>query len=266
MFTDVFTSYKANNSTFSPILVKQFGAFDGLMLSALLYWQCSQKLYNNDFFEYNSKDLQVQTGLQPNDQLLAIHDLAITGALETKPEGVPAKLYIKLNLNMLKDLFDVSEANATKINNIKQFKQLSNKPKASTKGKSKFQQFYSIATEKFSDKDLLDLLYKYLKEKIGAISKGQWEVCLKHLEEAGLQYAPQVRKAGMLLMVEKAIAGGWFDFYKVSDYELQQHTQTGYNQFGESVQNNRTTGDIDEWGKNCNFDLAVDENGNPIKF
>lgn len=266
MFTDVFTSYKATNSIFSPTLVKRFGALDGLMLSALLYWQCNQKLYTNDFFEYNAIDIQDQTGLHKNDQLIAIHNLMSANALETRPEGVPAKLYIKLNLNMLKDLFNISEVNTTTINNIKQFKQLGNKAKAPIKGKSKFQQFYAMATEKFSDKELLDLLYKYLKEKIGAISKGQWEVCLKHLEEAGLQYAPQVRKAGMLLMVEKAIAGGWFDFYKVSDYELQQHTQIGYNQFGEPIQNNKTNGDTDAWGKNCNFDLAVDENGNPIKF
>jgi hypothetical protein len=187
-------------------------------------------------------------------------------ALVTKYEGVPVQCYIKLNETLLLELFNVSTETAVKVTNIAQFKQLGSKTKANSKGKNKFQQFYKMASERFSDKDLLDLLYKYLQDKIGAISHSQWEICLKHLEEYGLQYPVTSRKIGMLLMVEKAIAGGWFDFYKISDYELQQHTNTGYNQFGEPIQNNKTTGDTDEWGKNCNFDLALDENGQPIKF
>ena len=265
MSNEVYSVFKTSGQLFSPQLIREFGAFDGLLLSALIQSQYSQKLYNDNYFEYDYTIVESQTGFTKDQQLLALNDLSDRHALTTKYEGVPVKCYIKLNDDLLSSIFGISSKDKLKIDNIKQFKKLATKPKSVTKGKNKFQQFYAMATEHFADKDLLELLYKYLQEKIGAISYNQWELCLKHLEEYGLQYSPANRKTGMTLMVEKAIAGGWFDFYKISDYELQQHTTIGYNQFGEpNVE--KLQGDVDEWGKNCNFDLAVDENGNPIKF
>ena len=266
MPNEIYSQFKLTSQIFNPLLIKHFGAFDGLFLGALLPSQYNQKLYNDNYFEYQSDLIEQQTGFTKQQQLTALNDLIEQKAVYTKYEGVPVQCYIKLNEDLLSSIFNISTEATVKVSNIAQFKQLGVKTKATSKGKNKFQQFYKMASERFADKDLLDLLYKYLQDKIGSISHAQWEICLKHLEEYGLQYPVASRKAGMLLMVEKAIAGGWFDFYKISDYELQQHTNTGYNQFGEPVQNNKSAGDTDEWGKNCNFDLALDENGQPIKF
>jgi hypothetical protein len=266
MLTEIYAKYKAESSAFSPVLIRHFGAFDGLFLCSLLYWQYSKKLYNDNYFEYFPKQIEQQTGFTKEQQLVALNDLLEYKAIDVKYEGVPVKSFIRLNEELLAKLFEVTKESQAKIDNINQFKKLGTKTKPTGKSKNKFQQFYSMATEKFSDKDLLDLLYKYLQDKIGALSHSQWELCLKHLEDAGIQYPPAIRKTGMLLMVEKAIAGGWFDFYKLTDYQLQQNQLSGFNQFGEPINNNKSAGDKDEWGKNCNFDLAVDENGNPLKF
>lgn len=263
---NLFSFYKCNTSTFSPILIKNFGAFDGIFLSALIQI-CNTSVLMDDYFEYIPQNITELTGFTSEQQLNAINDLVEHQVITIKYEGVPLRHYIKIEEDKLLPLYNVlsdnEKAKATNISNIAQFKRLSKSP---TKGKNKFQQMYKKATEKFSDKDLLDLLYKYLQERIGAISYNQWDMCLKHLSEYGMQYPPSLRKVGMLCMVEKAIGGGWFDFYKISDYELQQLSNSGFNQFGEPVNNNTTNGEVDEWGKNKNFDLALDENGNPIKF
>ena len=260
---ELFSLYKCNTSTFSPILIKHFGAFDGIFLSAIIQTNNSSTLFDG-YFEYIPQNISELTGFTSEQQLTAINDLVEHKVITLKYDGVPLRHYIKLEEDKILPLYsELRESNTANISNIAQFKRLS---KPSTKGKNKFQQMYKKATEKFSDKDLLELLYKYLQERIGSISYNQWDMCLKHLEEYGMQYPPSIRKTGMLLMVEKSIGGGWFDFYKISDYELQKLNISGFNQFGEPINNNRSTGDVDSWGKNKNFDLAVDENGNPIKF
>ena len=118
MLMDIYTKYKAELYSFSPRLIKQFGAVNGLFLSSLLYWQYSQKLYNDNYFCYCPEQLELQTGLDKEQQLLALNSLLDSNVIEIKYEGLPVNTYIRLNEATLLPVFEITQEQKTKIEQI----------------------------------------------------------------------------------------------------------------------------------------------------
>lgn len=84
--------------------IKLFGLYEAILLCELCgeynYWDNTDKL-SDGYFYSTIENIEEQTGLSRYQQQNAISKLKELGVIETKIKGVPAKRYIKINLEKL---------------------------------------------------------------------------------------------------------------------------------------------------------------------
>ena len=96
---------------YHPDFAKAIGSVQAaLFLSQLLY--CSDKENNNGWIYKTQKEFYEETGLSRREQETARKKLKELGILEEKYQGIPRKLYYKVNMDKLaKLMLDYYSAN-----------------------------------------------------------------------------------------------------------------------------------------------------------
>ena len=91
-------------------LMKKVGINESILLTELasehLYWESNKGLDDEDMFYSTVDNVEDNTTLNDYQQRKAIKKLEELNLIEVKVKGVPAKRFIRINLNKLEEIFD----------------------------------------------------------------------------------------------------------------------------------------------------------------
>ena len=118
-----------NFITVNKTLIKKLGVYEAILLgefaSEFSYWEEIEKLEDCYFFS-TVENIENNTGINAYHQREAVKRLCNLGLIETKKVGLPAKRYIKLNIDNIVKILDKDKINNTILSDLKNKDKTSN--------------------------------------------------------------------------------------------------------------------------------------------
>lgn len=213
----------------------------GDLASMYLYLQRENRLTEDGFFFYSVEAMQENTSLSDYQQRKALENLKKLNIVEIERRQVPAKRFIKLNIDKLENIFSSSsqkikelDLKKFELNNIllskdnnKNNNTLSKdkvhasskkngllgedlskpKPKKENKNESIINNLKKKLFKKFSDTKIIDLLGKWIEElyhKNKGIGSNSLDIAIEQLDKFDKSQWEEV--------IKKATLNGWRDF------------------------------------------------------
>lgn len=228
-------------------LIKLIGLEEAIVVGDLasmyLYLQRENRLTEDGFFYYTVESMQENTSLSDYQQRKALDSLKKLNIIEIERRDVPAKRFIKLNINELQNIFNSSSQKIKELD-LKKF-ELNNillskdnnknnnintlskdkvntpfektgllgekvtkaKPKKENKNEAIINNLKKKLYKKFSDPNIIDLLGKWIEElydKNKGIGSNALDIATEQLDKFNRDEWPNI--------IKKATLNGWRDF------------------------------------------------------
>ena len=201
-------------------LIKEYGINTALMLGELASeynYYYKNNLLENDMFFSTIENIEDNTGLSRHQQKKTLDELKSMGIIDVIVKGLPAKRYIKLNIDILTNKFvknsqtgdikndKLESEKVTSNNNNKTITNNSNKER-----KKKESAYDEIINELVKDNDIKENLYEFIKMR-KLMKKPMTDRALKQLIQR--LYTLSTDKQEQLKILENSIINGWANVY-----------------------------------------------------
>ena len=223
----------SNFITVNKDLIKELGLEEAILLGELAseydYWNNKNEI-EDDYFYSTIENIEEKTTLTAYKQRKCLENLKNKGIIDIQIRGIPAKRYIKINEEKVIEIFNnkllknlttgckkISQLEVKKLNGNNNI--INNNINKNIKKEKKETEFDSVITENFTDEELKQTVYEFIKMR-KAIKKPLTtrglELMINKLKKITSNTNEQIQ------ILNNSIMNNWLGIFPLKEEEKQK--------------------------------------------